>query len=129
VDVVKLKKILKKLFFVLNKNNKPSIENPRSGGISTGSGGYLTGSVPHDHSLIQISLFLFQLFILSYRILPPVHVIFGSRCSRNAYFNGNIRLNCNLAIHPVKPCSGGVVSFLPTYITLGLSNCISICCV
>jgi hypothetical protein len=28
------------------------MENPRSGGISTGSGEYLTGSVPHDHSLI-----------------------------------------------------------------------------
>jgi hypothetical protein len=33
--------------------NEPSIENPRSGGISTGSGRYFTGSVPHGHSLIK----------------------------------------------------------------------------
>jgi hypothetical protein len=34
------------------KSNEPSILNPRSGGISTGSGRYLTDSVPHGHSLI-----------------------------------------------------------------------------
>ena len=30
-----------------------SMLKPRSGGISTGSGAYFTGSVPHDHSLKQ----------------------------------------------------------------------------
>jgi hypothetical protein len=51
--VVKLKKIKNIIIIIKSKlNNKPSIENPRSGGISTGSGRYLTGSVPHGHSLI-----------------------------------------------------------------------------